>query len=583
MTIENLRCLLVADFTVGGLSPFLAAADDPPVLTATIAPFGAIMPVLLDPDHLCWRSRPDIAVVWSRPDAMIAGFRRLLNGEPVAIDDVLAEVREFAERLRDVSTRVAALFVPTWTWPAHDRGLGLLNMDTRVGPAYCLMRMNTCLAEAVQDDRTIHLLDAGRWVAHAGSGASSAKLWHLGKIAFGPEVFQLAAADIKAAIRGLRGQARKLIVVDLDDTLWGGVVGDVGWENLKLGGHDPVGEAFAGFQRSLKAMTHSGIVLGITSRNTEETALEAIDCHPEMVLRRSDFAGWRINWDDKADNVARLAEELNLGLDSVVFIDNDPAERARVREALPQVLVPDWPADRLLYEHAFARLTCFDTPVVTEEDQARARMYVAERERRTARASARSLAEYHASLGLRVAVGRVGPSNLPRATQLLNKTNQMNLSTRRLSEEELLDWAARSENHAFAFRVSDRFDDYGLTGIGSISVEGRVGRIVDFVLSCRVMSRGVERAMLHVLVDRARALGLSRLVATFAETPRNAPCKRFFDEESGFIQSAPGGDYSWDLVHSYALPAHVTLSSDMTSMTSKSRQDEHVSFGAARE
>src|SRR6185436_3816247 len=208
-------------------------------------------------------------------------------------------------------------------------GLGILNLKPGIGPAYALMRMNARLAEAVDNAPAIHLLDAGRWVAQAGRSATSPKLWHLGKIAFGPDVFRQAAADIKAGLRGIGGQARKLVVLDLDDTLWGGIVGDLGWEGLNLGGHSPVGESFVAFQRALKRLINRGIVLALVSKNTEAIALEAIDRHPEMVLRRDDFVAWRINWEDKAQNIASLVSELNLGLESVVFIDDNPAERAR--------------------------------------------------------------------------------------------------------------------------------------------------------------------------------------------------------------------------------------------------------------
>ena len=150
-------------------------------------------------------------------------------------------------------------------------------------------------------------------------------------------------------------------MLDLDDTLWGGIVGDAGWENLLLGGHSHIGEAFADFQRALKVLTRKGVLLGIVSKNDETTALDAIRLHPEMVLKMEDFCGWRINWLDKAHNVIELASELNLGLQSIVFIDDNPAERARVAEALPEVLVLEWPRDKMLYTRALFELRCFDT------------------------------------------------------------------------------------------------------------------------------------------------------------------------------------------------------------------------------
>jgi HAD superfamily phosphatase (TIGR01681 family) len=182
--------------------------------------------------------------------------------------------------------------------------------------------------------------------------------------------------------QGITGGARKLVILDLDDTLWGGVVGDIGWSNLRLGGHDPVGEAYRDFQLALKALTRRGILLAVASKNEERTALEAITSQPEMVLSLDDFAGWRINWNDKVQNIIALASDLNLGLEAAVFIDDNPAERARVREALPSLLVPEWPKSPLNYVAALGALDCFDAPFVSAEDRQRTAMYVSERKRK---------------------------------------------------------------------------------------------------------------------------------------------------------------------------------------------------------
>ncbi|MBI3874569.1 MAG: HAD-IIIC family phosphatase [Verrucomicrobia bacterium] len=340
-------------------------------------------------------------------------------------------------------------------------------------------------------------------------------------------------ADVKAAIRGLRGMARRLVVLDLDDTLWGGIVGDVGWENVQLGGHDPVGEAFQDFQRALKALTRRGIVLGIVSKNTESVALDAIRQNSEMILRDSDFAGWRINWSDKAQNMADLAAELNLGLQSIVFIDDNPVERARVREALPEVLVPEWPESPLLYVSALQSLRCFDAPAVSREDAARTQSYVSDRQRADLKKQAGSLDEWLKSLGIKVTVEPLSPANLKRATQLLNKTNQFNLATRRLTEPELDAWAKQPSRRAWAFRVADKFGDAGLTGLASLEVRDGVAHVVDFLLSCRVLGRKVEETMIAWLVARAKEFNAAEVRAEYLPTPKNKPVLEFW-QRSGF-------------------------------------------------
>jgi len=533
-----------------------------PRVESVVAPVGQVTQSLIDLRAGRWCRQPDFAVVWTRPEAAIRSFLALQHHERVSADTLQEEVDEFADLLLGASGRVECLFVPSWTVPYYRRCLGLLAMRPDFGCAYALMRMNQRLVERLQASSNIFVLDASRWLATVGGNASDPKLWLLGKIAFSLEVFREASADIKAGLRGLAGLSKKLIVLDLDDTLWGGVVGETGWENLRIGGHDPVGEAFVEFQQALKALRRAGVLLGIVSKNDEATAFVAVDQHPEMVLRRADFAGWRINWNDKATNLAGLAAELNLGLDSVVFIDNDPAERARVREALPEVSVPDWPADKLLYARTLLEMRLFDNPVITGEDAARTEMYLAGRERSALQHSLQSLEDWLRSLGLTVKPQNLDKSNLVRADQLLNKTNQMNLATRRMGETDLLAWSQQEGQRVFTFRVADRFGDYGLTGLASIQRDGPQARIVDFLLSCRVMGRGVEAAILHVLIEYARAEGALEIVARCLPTPRNGPCLEFFEQRSGFARGPEEGCFVWNAKAKYSLPPHIALDAE---------------------
>jgi FkbH-like protein len=430
--------------------------------------------------------------------------------------------------------------------------------DARAGGATrTLTSLNLQLMEALESVPNVFVLDAQRWLPGAARSSHNPRGWYLGKVALPRGVMREAAADIRAAFVGLRGAAKKLLVLDLDDTLWGGIVGDAGWENLRLGGPDPQGESFADFQRAIKNLKRRGVVLALVSKNEESVALEAIRNHPEMVLKEDDFVGWRINWTDKARNISELTTELNLGLQSVVFIDDNPIERARVREALPEVFVPEWPEDKLLYASAFAQLRCFDAPAVSREDLERTRMYAEERKRDNLQKEVGSIEEWLKSLQIKVRAEPLAASNLARATQLLNKTNQLNLSTRRLNEAELTAWAAGPNHKLWVVSVSDRFGDAGLTGIVSIEVEGSTARIVDYVLSCRVMGRKVEETLLHLAVTAAIDAGASRVDAVYLKTAKNKPCLTVFNA-SGF--AADEGDvFRWDASRAYALPEVIDL------------------------
>jgi FkbH-like protein len=409
------------------------------------------------------------------------------------------------------------------------------------GLARTLQAMNLRLAERLESSPTTFLLDAARWTAAA---PYSQRLWYMGKVGFHRDVFSRAAQDVRAALRGLRGEARKLLVLDLDDTVWGGIVGDVGWQNLRLGGHDPIGESFVDFQRSVLALAKRGIALAVVSKNEESVALEALRSHPEMILRPEHFVGWRINWQDKARNIAELTKELNLGLQSVVFIDDNPIERARVRDALPEVFVPDWPEDKTKYVEALSALRCFDVPHVSREDASRSALYAQERARDEMKAQFSSLDDWLDGLGTVVRITRLDEAYLARTVQLLNKTNQMNLRTRRLTEAELLSWAKDPKHEMWVVHVSDKMGDAGLTGILGLEVGDEHATIADFVLSCRVMGRRVEDAIVWFAAERARKHGAQKLVAPYVPTPKNAPCQKFFDSCAAFTRE--GDVFVWN-------------------------------------
>lgn len=520
--------VIVSDFNLQNFAGYVCNDPELPPIKAITAPFGQPVSTLLDKNLPCWQIEPDAALIWTQPQSVISEFNLLLRYEQIALKKVQQQVDEYSCLLVNLSKRVKYVFVPSWVLPADRSVFGVLDMKTEIGLSNTLMRMNLRLAENLEKTRNVYVLNTHKWTGLAGRQAFSPKLWYLGKIVFGNEVFKAAARDIKAAIRGMLGYARKLIVVDLDDTIWGGILGDIGWENLVLGGHHHLGEAYVDFQQALKSIKNRGILLAIASKNEEPIALEAIRQHPEMILKLEDFAGWRINWRDKVQNIIDLMTELNLGPQSTVFIDDNPVERARVKESLPEVLVPEWPKDPLLYPATLLSLSCFELPSLSREDLNRTTMYLSENKRRELKNGVSSLDEWLERLAIRVRVEELQPSNLQRATQLLNKTNQMNLSTRRMSEEELAAWAAKDQHGLWTFRVSDKFGDAGLTGIVSLEIQNQKAQIVDFILSCRVLGRKIEESMVALAIQYARSKEAEDVYACYIPTSKNKPCLDFF-------------------------------------------------------
>ena len=555
---QAFTCVLVSDVNLQNFAGFIANDPAFPGLKPIKAPFGQVEQTLLNPENPCWRDNPDAAFVWTRPQAVISSFNQLLRYQQIPLPEILRQVDEYASLLVNMSAWVKYVFVPTWALPPSRRIFGVLDMKTGVGLTNTLMRMNLRLIERLENQSHIHVLDTQKWIAQIGPRAFSPRLWYLGKIEYSNALFKEAATDLKAAMGGALGYARKLIIVDLDDTLWGGIVGDLGWENLILGGHHHIGEAYVDFQQALKSLKNRGIVLGIVSKNEANIAMEAISQHPEMVLRREDFAGWRINWQDKAQNIVELLAELNLGPQSAVFIDDNPAERARVKESLPEVFVPDWPDNPLMYPSALLSLKCFDFPSLSREDFDRTDMYLSETRRQDLKKSIGSVDEWLSQLTIRVQIDELRDENLQRAAQLLNKTNQMNLSTRRMSETELAAWSSQKNHKLWTLRVSDKFGDSGLTGIISIDIKTDSARIVDFILSCRVMGRHIEDVMVSTAVDCARGLGLDAVYAEYIPTPKNKPCLDYFKRLTPRFKQK-GDIFSLDANEGFAAPEHIEI------------------------
>lgn len=551
------RVLLVGDTTLEPLGRLLERDQTAPRLKTTSAPYGQIYQVLLDSTHPLWSSQPDVLVVWTAAHLTLPSVDNLLrfSGDSAAGEygKALQEVEQFAAAVAKAADRVGLILVPTWILPAHERWVQSLTWRHGFGLANLLAKANLILAERLASYENVLLLDSAQWQGGLPRPAYDPRMYAVAKILYSQAMFERAAAEMKAVICGALGRAKKVIVCDLDNTLWGGVVGDDGPQNLKLGAPDPLGECFQNFQKVLKSLRSRGILLAISSKNDENLALSVIESHPAMLLRKSDFVAWRINWEDKAQNLAGIADELNLGLDSFVFLDDSPQERDQVRQLLPQVYVPNLPQSPSEYAPFLTSLNCFETLSLGKEDLERTQMYQAERSRKMAMDLSGDVENWLGSLQIKVSAAPLCRESLPRAAQLLNKTNQFNLTLRRLDEKSLWDWGEAPQHCIYTFNVSDRFGDFGLVGLSSVSVQSGEAQIADFVMSCRVMGKRVEEALLGYTVARAKAAGAERIVVRATDGPRNKPAKSFFAEKL-----AAAGDVMIDLER-VAIPSHITM------------------------
>ncbi len=357
-------------------------------------------------------------------------------------------------------------------------------------------------------------------------------LWQAAKQYPTTEAIPLLARHAAAMIRASLGLTSKCLVLDLDNTLWGGIIGEDGINGIRLGG-GPAGESYVAFQKYVQALQRRGVILAICSKNNEQDAKAPFQDHPEMVLKLDDIALFVANWQSKDENLRHIAATLNIGLDSIVFVDDNPVERNLIRSQIPEIEVIEVPQDPAGYTAALHRSLCFEAWTLTEDDRRRAASYQQNAKRSEQLAASGNVEDYLAGLEMHVELRPFDEANLARIVQLINKTNQFNLTTRRITEAECLALINRSDCYTQFMRLKDRFGDNGITGILIGFVEGDTLRIDNWLISCRVLGRRVEDAMLAAALNFAVERKCEFALGEYIPTPKNAQVSGIF-EKYGF-------------------------------------------------
>jgi FkbH-like protein len=403
-------------------------------------------------------------------------------------------------------------------------------------------RMNATILElAASKPRTL-VLAADGIAAQANSMSATHRMRHVAGQAFSPEFLRAYAEELARVARADLGLAKKCLVLDLDNTLWGGVVGDDGVGALRLGGAYP-GSAHKELQVLARDLMAQGVMLTVCSKNDEAVALEALSTHPEMVLKPAAFVALTANWDPKPDNLRAQAVRLNIGTDAMVFVDDNPVERGLMRRMLPQVTTVELPAEPAAYAAHLAARGDFNLLELTEEDRSRTAMYRAQVQRAELEKTAGSLEDYLVGLDSQLALEPLSPLNLGRIVQLFAKTNQFNLTGRRYAEDEVSQLQSSGEGAFFGARLADRFGDNGLiAALALVKDEDGAWAIENFVLSCRVFSRDVEGAIVSLVLRAARAHGAPALTGRFIKTAKNQKFAAFYKDQ-GFVEMASGGPH----------------------------------------
>jgi FkbH-like protein len=375
-----------------------------------------------------------------------------------------------------------------------------------------------------------------------------ANLWHSSKVAQSLDFVPHLAEHLAKVIAALRGKSRKCLVLDLDNTIWGGVIGDDGMEGIKLANGSPVGEAFRAVQTYALACRQRGIVLAVCSKNEEANAREPFRSHPDMLLREDHIAVFIANWTDKASNLRTIAETLNIGIDALVFVDDNPAERARVRQMLPEVAVPELTEDPAFYAETLAAASYFEALTISEDDRRRADFYRNNAMRSAERVKLGSLDEYLASLDMECTLLPFDEIGRARISQLINKSNQFNLTTRRYTEVQVAEIEHDPNAFHLQVRLVDRFGDNGMISVVIFRKAGREWLCDTWLMSCRVLGRRVEEAILQTVVAQARAESAEALIGRYIPSAKNTMVAEHFGK-LGFTLTGrePDGGSLWRL------------------------------------
>ena len=372
--------------------------------------------------------------------------------------------------------------------------------------------------------------------------------WHAFKLPFAQRCTPLFAEYVARVLAAMRGLARKCLVLDLDNTLWGGVIGDDGLDGIRLGQGSAEGEAFLDIQKMALSLRQRGIVLAVSSKNDDAVARRPFRDHPDMLLSETDITIFQANWQDKARNIKTIAEQLNLGTDSLVFLDDNPAEREQVRQALPEVAVPELPADPALYARTLLAAGYFDAIAFSVEDGMRSAMYAENAARVELEQNAGNLDDYLASLAMRIDFRPFDAVGRSRVAQLINKSNQFNLTTRRYTEAEVTAMGEDAALLTLQVRLADRFGDNGMIAVVICRpVEPHILEIDTWLMSCRVLGRRVEEAVLHEIAGRARARGIAELRGRYIASDRNAMVAGHYAKLGFAALDNEGDDTLWRL------------------------------------
>jgi FkbH-like protein len=531
------RLAIISNATTGLIAPALVAtaARYGIALDCVEAGFGQVLQEAVTAGSAIHRADPDAVLV-------ALDFRglplRITPGDVAAADaTVTAAIDHLAAIRAGVRSHGRAVCILQTLARPVEANFGNLDAVVPGTQRSLIDAVNRAIAASIAGTEDL-LLDVAGLAETVGLAEwHDPTLWNMAKLPFASEFLPLYAEHVCRLIAALRGRSRRCLILDLDNTVWGGVIGDDGLEGIVIGQGDPTGEAHLAVQQTALALRDRGIVLAVSSKNDDQTARLPFRQHPEMLLRENHIAVFQANWNDKATNIKAIAEALSLGLESMVFLDDNPVERGLIRQLLPAVAVPELPADPALYARTLLAGGYFEAVTFSDEDRKRAEMYQDNARRVALQSRAGDVEGYLASLAMVITFQPFDQTGRARIAQLINKSNQYNLTTRRYTEAEVAQAERDPDCFTLQVRLADTFGDNGMISVVICRRRGDDWEIDTWLMSCRVLGRRVEHAVLQEILAAARRAGVRRLVGRYVPTERN----RMVEDHYARLGFAAGG------------------------------------------
>lgn len=562
---KNIKIALLSSFTINGIKEVLNVKcfQSDIVSDFYVAPYNQYLQQIIDKNSQLYKFEADIIIVFIDSKSLLGEYfyfpYRLTDTERKDyIGRLAAELITSIRYLKDNSK--SKIVLHNFEVPLYST-MGILESKMAFGFMESVQSLNNKLKDEFKNDAGVFLFDYDTFCSKYGKkNICDPKMYYLADLKLDFSFIAPLCENYLSYIKPLLNMNKKCLVLDLDNVLWDGILGEDGLEGIKLG---PTGEGkpFFEFQKLILGFYERGVILAINSHNNYNDVEEVFKNHPYMILKEKHFATLKINWEDKISNMKAIAQEINIGLDSLVFIDDDKLNRELIKDALPEVSVIDLPEDPSLFPVMLSEINDFNVLQLTQEDMKRGRMYAEQRKRQEFQKFATDITEFLKGLEIVVTIEKVNPLNIARIAQLTQRTNQFNMTTRRYHEEDIKK-IDKSGNFLIAsVKVEDKFGDNGIAGAVIVKKEDNKWRIDTFLLSCRVIGRRVEEALLAYIVEQAKKENGKILIGEFIPTKKNIPAKEFYkNNDFTLVKNENGIEiWSYDVNKDYKYPEFIKI------------------------